>query len=213
MPRSTMPLRGLRDTAPFHWDGIPGDPYGGNNSANVWGTDKPNSKVDDATDSMRHLIDGGLASTMQMHGIDIVNDEGKSGAFSASQRNELAKFLLAIPFPPSKNRAFTNVVSGRAKRGFELFHIDGHLDEKPKPNVCGDCHRMPHLVSTNTPGTGMDAPTWRGAYDRFMILPQGRLNILEFDFYRRIAEEGIPEHKMWQFSWQGQRRFDPIWDM
>ncbi|MFP6762615.1 MAG: hypothetical protein VB858_03325, partial [Planctomycetaceae bacterium] len=35
MPRSTMPIRGLRDTAPFHWDGIPGDPYGGNNSANI----------------------------------------------------------------------------------------------------------------------------------------------------------------------------------
>ncbi|QDU19795.1 YncE family protein [Urbifossiella limnaea] len=27
MPRSTMPVRGLPDTAPFHWDGIPGDPY------------------------------------------------------------------------------------------------------------------------------------------------------------------------------------------
>ena len=35
MPRSTMPVRGLRDTAPFHWDGIPGDPYGGINSANI----------------------------------------------------------------------------------------------------------------------------------------------------------------------------------
>ena len=50
---------------------------------------------------------------------------------------------------------------------------------------------MPFLVSTNTPGTGMDAPTWRGAYDRFPILPQGRLNIIDFDFYRAIAERGI----------------------
>ncbi|MEE2936281.1 MAG: cytochrome c peroxidase, partial [Planctomycetota bacterium] len=39
MPRSTMPIRGLRDTAPFHWDGIPGDPYGGNNSGNIYGSD------------------------------------------------------------------------------------------------------------------------------------------------------------------------------
>ncbi|MEL7265498.1 MAG: ankyrin repeat domain-containing protein [Planctomycetota bacterium] len=72
---------------------------------------------------------------------------------------------------------------------------------------------MPFLVSTNTPGTGMDAPTWRGAYDRFLILPQGRLNIVEFDFYRRVAQQGIPERSVWQFSWQGRPRFDPIWDM
>ncbi|MCH1496228.1 MAG: ankyrin repeat domain-containing protein, partial [Rubripirellula sp.] len=213
MPRSTMPLRGLRDTAPFHWDGIPGDPYGGNNSANVWGSDEPNSNIDEPTSAARHLIDGGLAATMLMHGSETINDEGKSGSFSAAQRDDMAKFLLAVPYPPAQKRAYTNVVSKRAKEGFELFHIKGHLDEKPKPNVCGDCHRMPHLVSTNTPGTGMDAPTWRGAYDRFLILPQGRLNIVEFDFYRRIAEEGIPERKMWQLSWQGQQRFDPIWDM
>jgi hypothetical protein len=49
---------------------------------------------------------------------------------------------------------------------------------------------MPHWVSTNTPGTGMDAPTWRGAYDRWLILPQGRLNIIDFDFFERIIQQG-----------------------
>ena len=213
MPRSTMPIRGLRDTAPFHWDGIPGDPYGGNNSANVWGHDPPNSKIDEPESAARHLIDGGLAATMLMHGSETINDEGKSGAFSAAERDDMAKFLLAVPYPPAQKRSYDNVVSKRAASGFELFHIKGHLDEKAKPNVCGDCHRMPFLVSTNTPGTGMEAPTWRGAYDRFLILPQGRLNIVEFDFYRRVAEAGIPERSVWQFSWQGQPRFDPIWDM
>ncbi|MCR9197744.1 MAG: ankyrin repeat domain-containing protein [Planctomycetaceae bacterium] len=213
MPRSTMPLRGLRDTAPYHWDGVPGDPYGGNNSASVWESVPANSDVDVPESSTRHLIDGGLASTMLQHGSEVINDEGKAGAFSAAERDDMAKFLLAVPYPPAQRRAYTNQLSQRATRGFELFHIDGHHDEKPKPNVCGDCHRLPHLVSTNTPGTGMDAPTWRGAYDRFLILPQGRLNIIEFDFYRRVAEQGIPEKQLWQFSWQGQQRFDPIWDM
>ena len=46
MPRSTMPIRGLRETAPFHWNGIPGDPYGGNNSANVYQHVEPNSDPD-----------------------------------------------------------------------------------------------------------------------------------------------------------------------
>ncbi|MDG2224276.1 MAG: ankyrin repeat domain-containing protein [Rubripirellula sp.] len=213
MPRSTMPIRGLRDTAPFHWDGIPGDPYGGNNSGNIYGSDPANSDPDQPESTTRNVIDGGLAATMLMHGADNINDEGKTGAFSAAERDDMAKFLLAVPFPPSQRRAYTNVVSERAKTGFELFHIKGHHDEKPKPNVCGDCHRMPFMVSTNTPGTGMDAPTWRGAYDRFLILPQGRLNIIEFDFYRRMAERGVPEREIWQTSWQAQPRFDPIWDM
>lgn len=213
MPRSTMPIRGLRDTAPYHWDGIPGDPYGGNNSANIHGSDPPNSDRDDPASTTRHLIDGGLAGTMSMVGDVSVNDEGKSGALSAVERDDMAKFLLSVPYPPAQKRAYSNVVSDRAHEGFKLFHIDGDYDGKPKPNVCGNCHRMPFLVSTNTPGTGMDAPTWRGAYDRFLILPQGRLNIIDFDFYRAIAEQGIPEQRMWQFSWGGRRRFDPIWDM
>ena len=213
MPRSTMPIRGLRDTEPFHWDGIPGDPYGGNNSANVWGKVDRNSDPEDPKSPARHLIDGGLAATMLKHGSQLVNDEGKVGAFTAEQRDQMAKFMLAVPYPPAQKRPFTNTVSSTAKSGFELFHIKGHLDEKAKPNVCGDCHRMPFLVSTNTPGTGMDAPTWRGANDRFLILPQGRLNIIGFDFYRSVAERGIPEREVWQFSWQGQRRFDPVWDM
>jgi len=213
MPRSTMPIRGLRDTAPYHWDGIPGDPYGGNNSANIHGQDPPNSNKDDPTSTTRHLIDGGIANTMSLVGDDTVNDEGKAGELTARERDDMAKFLLSVPYPPAQRRAYSNVVSETAQQGFKLFHIDGDYDEKPRPNVCGNCHRMPFLVSTNTPGTGMDAPTWRGAYDRFLILPQGRLNIIDFDFYRAIAEQGIPERRMWQFSWGGRRRFDPIWDM
>jgi YVTN family beta-propeller protein len=213
MPRSTMPLRGLRDTAPFHWDGIPGDPYGGNNSANTRGHVAPNSRVKNPESSTRHLIDGGLASTMAMVGDSTKNEEGKAGLLSAQQRDDMAKFLLNVTFPPAQRRAYTNVLSDTAVRGFELFHIKGNHEGKPSPNVCGDCHRMPFLVSTNTPGTGMDAPTWRGAYDRFLILPQGRLNIIAFDFYRRIADEGIPERKMWRLSWRGHERFDPVWNM
>jgi hypothetical protein len=47
----------------------------------------------------------------------------------------------------------------------------------------------------------------------FLILPQGRLNIIDFPFYRRVAEEGIPEREMWRFSWGGRSRFDPVWEM
>jgi YVTN family beta-propeller protein len=213
MPRSTMPIRGLRDTEPYHWDGIPGDPYGGNNSANVRRRVKPNSDIKDVTSAPRNLIDAGLASTMKLETDATKNDEGKAGKLSASERDAMSKFLLSVTYPPAQRRPYTNVITSRARDGFELFHVKGDLDKKPKPNVCGNCHRMPFLVSTNTPGTGMEAPTWRGAYDRWLILPQGRLNIIDFDFYRRIAEQGAPERNVWRMSWGSRRRFDPIWDM
>jgi YVTN family beta-propeller protein len=214
MPRSTMPARGLRDTEPYHWDGIPGDPYGGINSASIHGNLPPNSRVDDQETSTRHLIDGGLANTMALVGDKAVNDEGKPGKLSKAERDDMATFLLSVPYPPAQRRAYTNVLSDRAAKGFELFHVSGDNDPtKPRPNVCGDCHRMPFWTSTNTPGTGMDAPTWRGAYDRWLILPQGRLNIIAFPFYKQAAEKGAPERSIWRFSWSGRPRFDPVWDM
>ena len=213
MPRSTMPIRGLRDTAPFHWDGIPGDPYGGINSASTRAHVPPNSSVDKPESTTRHLIDGGLASTMAMVGDTTKNDEGKAGLLSRQERDDMAKFLLGVTYPPAQRRAYTNALSKRAIQGFELFHIKGDVGGTPGAQRCGDCHRMPHWVSTNTPGSGMDAPTWRGAYDRFLILPQGRINIIDFDFYRRVAEGGNDERRIWQFSWEGRRAFDPVWDM
>ncbi|MEE3178836.1 MAG: hypothetical protein VX317_04075, partial [Verrucomicrobiota bacterium] len=212
MPRSTMPVRGLRDTAPFHWDGIPGDPYGGNNSANIRSHVAPNSDPDKPESSTRHLIDGGLATTMLMVGSKETTDEGKAGHLSSEERDDMAKFLLNVTYPPAQRRAYDNKLTERAEEGFKQFHIVGNREDG-RMNVCGNCHRMPFLVSTNTPGTGMDAPTWRGAYDRFLILPQGRLNIIDFDFYRRVAERGNSEREIWRFSWRSRSEFDPVWEM
>ncbi|MCH2064286.1 MAG: ankyrin repeat domain-containing protein [Roseibacillus sp.] len=212
MPRSTMPVRGLRDTAPFHWDGIPGDPYGGNNSANIRSHVDPNCDPDKPESATRHLIDGGLATTMLMLGSKETNDEGKVGHLSSGERDDMAKFLLNVTYPPAQRRAYDNKLTERAEEGFKQFHIVGNREDG-RMNVCGNCHRMPFLVSTNTPGTGMDAPTWRGAYDRFLILPQGRLNIIDFDFYRRVAERGNSEREIWRFSWRSRNEFDPVWEM
>ena len=60
---------------------------------------------------------------------------------------------------PARRRAYNNEPSQRAKDGFRLFHIDGNGVNRR--DVCGDCHRFPHLVSTNHPTIGMDTPTWR----------------------------------------------------
>ncbi|HIG31306.1 MAG TPA: YncE family protein [Verrucomicrobiales bacterium] len=213
VPRLTMPARGLRDTAPYHWDGIPGDPYGGVNTASTREAVEPNSDINVPESSTRHLVDGGLATTMKRVGYTHKNDEGKQGELTGAERDLLAKFLLGVPYPPAQRRSYDNVVSKRAQEGFQLFHIDGDLQGDARANVCGNCHRMPYWVSTNTRGSGMDAPTWRGAYDRWMILPQGRLNIIDFNFYKSITDRGTPERSMWRLSWGGRSRFDPIWDM
>jgi len=214
MPRSTMPVRGLRDTEPYHWDGIPGDPYRGIHSASLRRKAAPNSTIGVPETSTRFLIDAGLASTMALEGDPSVNDEGKPGALTGAERDAMAKFLLSVPYPPAQRRAYDNVLSREAVKGFRLFHVDGDNDpSRRKPNVCGDCHRMPSLVSTDTPGTGMDAPTWRGAYDRWLILPQGRLNIIDFDFYEHMARRGAPERDVWRMSWGGRERFDPVWNL
>jgi len=212
-PRITLPVRGLRDTTPYHWDGIPGDPYGGNNTANINGFSLRNCSPLEAESCTRVLVDGSLATTMCETGVCPLNEEGKDGALTAAERDDMAKFLLSVPYPPAQRRSYTNALSSEAQSGFRLFHIDGDLQGKPEPNVCGDCHRMPFWVSTNTPGTGMEAPTWRGAYDRWLILPQGRVNLIDFDFYRSIAEIGTPERSVWRISWGSRTRFDPVWNM
>ena len=213
MPRSTMPVRGLRDTEPYHWDGIPGDPYGGINSASIRRHVDPNCDINVPESATRHLIDGGLAGTMAMVGKEGETDEGTAGQLSKQERDDMAKFLLNVTYPPAQRRAYNNELSDRAEKGFELFNIIGDLGNKPGQMHCGNCHRMPFWVSTNTRGTGMDAPTWRGAYDRFLILPQGRLNIIGFPFYRRVADAGNNERDIWRFSWSGREAFDPVWNM
>lgn len=214
MPRSTMPIRGLRDTEPYHWDGTLGDPFGGSNSAHIDSYVPANSRLDDPVSSPLNLVDAGIANTMRLATDKTVNNEGKLGRLTKAERIDLSKFLLSVPFPPAQRRAYTNVLSKGAERGFRLFHIEGDLDPShARPNVCGDCHRMPFFTSTKTPGTGMDAPTWRGAYDRWLILPQGRLNIIDFDFYKPMAERGAPEREVWRMAWGGRERFDPVWNM
>jgi hypothetical protein len=206
-----MPIRGLRDTEPYHWDGIPGDPYGGPNAANTDVSVAPISDINDPTTSTRHLIDGGLANTMHFVGQTNTNDEGKVGTLSAFERDDMSVFLLNVPYPPAQRRSYDNVPSQRAKDGFRLFHIDGN--GVGRRDVCGDCHRFPHLVSTNHPTIGMDTPTWRGAYDRFLILPQGRINMVTLPPFAALAEQGIPERELWRFTWGLREEFDPVWDM
>ena len=124
---------------------------------------------------------------------------GRAGKLTDEERLSLALFNLSVAFPPPPERPETNRLTPPAFQGMLQFHME---------KDCGNCHRMPFLVSTNTPGTGMDAPTWRGAYDRWMILPQGRLNIS--DLLRILS---IPDHFPEQDIWRVAGSSEQIWRM
>ncbi|MFP6814139.1 MAG: hypothetical protein VB949_00495, partial [Pseudomonadales bacterium] len=196
-PRLTMPIRGLRNTAPYHWDGIPGDPYGGINTSSINADVGPNCSIDNPEGCTRVLVDGSLASTMCDQNNCPLNDEGKAGALDDAARTAMSRFLLSVPFPPAQRRSFDNVLTSQAEDGFfEFSFINDAGGQATGAQTCGDCHKMPFLMSTNTPGTGMDAPTWRGAYDRWMVTPQARLNIIDLMNLVGI-DNTFPERDVW----------------
>ena len=94
-PRLSQTLRGLRGTAPYHWDGVPGDPYGGKNAATKKMLE-PNSDVNKPESSVRHVIDGSMATTMLDSDSDIRNDEDKKGYLTKKERDAMAEFLLNL---------------------------------------------------------------------------------------------------------------------
>lgn len=208
-PRLTMPVRGLRDTAPYHWDGIPGDPFGGINTSSINTPISPTCSTDSPESCTLSLVDGSLGSTMCDQTNCPLNDDAKPGALDSVERDAMSRFLLSIPFPPAQRRAFDNALTSQAMDGFFEFSFTNDAGGRSTgAQVCGDCHKMPFLVSTNTPGTGMDAPTWRGAYDRWMILPQARLNII--DLMNLVGmDDTFPERDVWDLAGASPE----IWEM
>ena len=163
----------------------------------------------------RVLVDGSLATTMCDNGVCPLNEEGKDGALTAAERDDMAKFLLSVPYPPAQRRSYTNVLSSEAQTGFEAFsHRMVICREILSPMSAVTVIACRFGSAPTRLGTGMEAPTWRGAYDRWLILPQGRLNLIDFDFYRRITDRGDSRTQRVAGS-RGlpAARFDPVWDM
>ena len=222
-PRLTMPVRGLRDTQPYHWDGIPGDPYGGVNVASLWGDVDPNCDIDAPETCTRFLVDGSLATTMCEVGNCVALESGELGLLSIEERDALAHYILNVPFPPAPTRPFTNELSNSAQVGFFEFNYLNDSGTTTGSQACGACHKPPFLTTTNTPSSrdvqngdvgsfnGMDAPTWRGAYDRWVVTPQARFNVI--DLIERIGMDlngDLPEQEVW---FHAGARTQANWDM
>ena len=164
-PRLAQDVRGLRGSAPYHWDGIFGDPFGGVNTASIEKYVEPNCDGDYEESCTLHVLEGALGSTMCLQPCAETNDEGQAGLLSAEARAAMAKYLLSVPYPPSPERPYTNELTAKAREGIRKFQFE---------KQCGNCHRMPFWTTTNMGGSGMDVPSWRGANDRWKNAPQNR---------------------------------------
>ncbi|MDG2306886.1 MAG: hypothetical protein P8R42_20025 [Candidatus Binatia bacterium] len=172
-PRSTMPIRGLRDTAPFHWDGVQGDPFGGRNGQFPRGDVPANCTTQESC--ALHLLEGALRSTMCDQTNCPNNADGKAGRLSGEERDAMAVFLLSVPPVPARERPIDDQLTDLGMAGFDNFFVN---EGRSTCGVTG-CHKMPFWTGTNIPGSGMDAPSFRGLPDRWLTLPQGRSNIYE----------------------------------
>ena len=211
-PRLSQTLRGLRGTAPYHWDGVPGDPYGGKNAATREMLE-PNSDVNRPETSVRNVIDGSMATTMLDSNSDIRNDEDKKGYLTKKERDAMAEFLLNLSHMPTKGRSYDDNLSNQALMGFERFHITGARDRKNlNTNVCGSCHTFPYLA---TDQDSMQVPSFRGALDRFITQAQGRNSVIDLGGVKEIAERGFPEEEVWKrmFNMGEPKRLWPVIDM
>jgi YVTN family beta-propeller protein len=170
-PRTTMPVRGLRDTLPLHWDGTLGDP--------VAGTFVPGDTAPDCSLAagdlacFRDLVDASLSGVMCAQPSCPVGASGLPGALGAQERDDMARFLGAVFYPPSPARRTSDALTSTALQGVRDFFTNddggGLVGLTCADNAAG-CHSLPLGVITNSATVGgFDAPSVRGMWDRYMV--------------------------------------------
>jgi YVTN family beta-propeller protein len=180
--RSTMPVRGLRDTLPLHWDGTLGDPFGGpNGEVGPAGNVAPNcSLAAGQQECFRHLVNASLSGVMCDQGDGCAS----GGELTDDERDDMASFLQSVSYLPPRSRRIDDQVSLAARRGFADFFMDQGGNGGAQLNTCADttggCHALPNGTSTNSSAVGaFEAPTMRGMTDRFLHFSGGFTNAEE----------------------------------
>ncbi len=210
-PRSTMPVRGLRDSEPLHWGGELGDPFGGGDGSvgvqtgggNPLAAPNCDPDVTDGSpntttfptppngDCMRQLVDAALSGVMcDQTGGCLIGPSGSAGQLTNQERKDMAVFLRSVSYPVARKRPIDDDVTALAETGFKEFFMDMGGQG---PSTCADsdagCHELPLGTSTNAETlANFDAPTMRGMMDRYLQFSMG-VTLAEDLF--AIAETGI----------------------
>ncbi len=211
-PRSTMPIRGLRNTIPLHWDGTLGDPFGGGNGAvglnGNGGTDCALGDPDGDHDCFLALVDAALSGVMcdQDGATNPAGCPSGGNQLNATERDDMASFLAVVAYPPARSRRIddsvstsgdsappnVNGLSSSALQGFADFFLNQNSSGNPRTcaDTDGGCHSLPLGTSTNSSTlAGFDAPTMRGMTDRWL---QFSLGITAAEEIQNIARLGLP---------------------
>jgi hypothetical protein len=182
-PRSTMPVRGLRDTLPLHWVGTLADPIPGVFLAEDDGAPDCDLATDGELGCIRHIVDASMSGVMCAQPSCPTGPTGLPGALTGAERDDMAAFLAAVSYPPSPLRRPSDALSATARTGVGDFFLDrGGIST---PVTCADivsgCHALPLGVATNSLLVGrFDAPTMRGIWDRHLLFSDGIFGSEEF---------------------------------
>lgn len=198
-PRTTQPIRGLRNTLPLHWEGVLADPIAGVNPEAAAFDTAPDCDINAVGEvgCVRHLVNAALSGPMCQHntpnGCEV--GEGQTGpdganlpgALTETERDAMAAFQLAVAFPPPPGRRPTDKLSDFANLGVSDFFTneDGQGVNTGvgqalnfAPSTCADnpmgCHSLPLTAGTNSNTVGgFDAPSARGMWDRSTLFSNG----------------------------------------
>ena len=208
-PRTTMPVRGLKNTLPLHWDGTLGDPFGGGNGsvgfAGDAGTSCALGDADGDHDCFLDLVNGSLSGVMCQQ-VPTGNCPPGGLELSAQERDDMARFLAAVSYPPARSRrvgdnlsrlgdatpATQGGVAVSARKGFAEFFAnqDGGAQPRSCADADGGCHALPLGASTNSATlNGFDAPTLRGLTDRSLQFSLGVTNAEEILAFATTGNE------------------------
>jgi YVTN family beta-propeller protein len=205
-PRTTMPIRGLRDTLPLHWEGNLADPFEGTGGSGHEGPSPgcvPGAENEVAC--IRHLVNASLAGVMCDPFGCPTGPAGLPGAHGDEERDQMAAFLAAVPYPPMPKRRPDDRLSDTARLGAQDFFTNedgqGINDGVGQvvnfaPTTCADnpigCHSLPLTVSTNSSVVGgFDAPSVRGMVDRHVLFSNGVVSSQEALAFAQACADGV----------------------
>jgi DNA-binding beta-propeller fold protein YncE len=213
-PRTTQPIRGLRDTLPLHWMGSLADPFPNQDGQLFQPEDDGAPDCDIAIEGevgcARHLVNASLSGVMcDQAGGCAPGPTGLPGALREDERDALAAFMMSVSYPPSPTRRPDDALSPIAIQGVADFFTDedglgvgsAALGVGQAvgfaPITCADnsggCHALPLGASTNSLTVGgFDAPTMRGLWDRHVEFSNGNTSSEEVLVASQDCADGNP---------------------
>ncbi len=218
-PRSTMPVRGLKNTLPLHWAGNLGDPFGGGNGdvgvGGAGGTSCSLGGVDGDHDCFADLVPASLSGVMcNQTPSCATGPSGAAGMLTLQERDDLAFFLAAVAYPPARSRRIddtlstladpvnvpngdgsASALSANAVKGFQDFFTDQNGGSAAN-DTCADttagCHVLPLLAGTNSSTlNGFDIPTMRGLTDRYLQFSLGLTFVRDLELQANAGVGGL----------------------